>query len=155
MWRCWRRSLSGELALQCDTCKVHATSEKQLAIHLVGKKHKRHLAIAELEQAGPLSAASAEGRSEEELRCDMCDVTAPSAQHHEFHIRHGNFSMRRQNLAIAYRARESVSAVEGSSNSDGSAYIWELPCTAAPWGFADLRVATGGRSTRGGRSSTS
>ena len=50
-----------------------------------GKKHKRFLAMRELDGSPlPETAASA---PDQELHCDLCDVTAPSPHHREYHLR--------------------------------------------------------------------
>jgi len=71
--------------LQCLTCKVTATSEEQLAMHLEGKKHKRFVAMAELDGSPPPNIP--ESVPSQELHCDLCDVTAPSPHHREYHLR--------------------------------------------------------------------
>lgn len=63
-----------------------ATSEAQLVSHLEGKKHKRFLAMAEL-GSGNVRLAEVEEPDAEELHCELCDVTAPSAHHKEYHLR--------------------------------------------------------------------
>lgn len=75
-----------EEGLHCVTCQVTATSEEQMAVHKEGKRHRRHLAIAELQEAGP-TTDPAEGSEEQDLHCDLCHVTAPSAQHRAYHLR--------------------------------------------------------------------
>ena len=80
---------SEEDALHCLACKVTTTSEEQLAIHKEGKRHRRHLAMAEL-QGSPLATADqleSSGGSQD-LHCDLCQVTAPTPQHREYHLRH-------------------------------------------------------------------
>ena len=68
-----------------------ATSEEQLAVHLEGKKHKRHLAISELKHTDS-GTAEVEGAAPEagpDLHCNLCDVTAPTIHHREYHLRYG------------------------------------------------------------------
>ena len=81
----------GEDGLHCGTCKVTATSEEQLAIHLEGKKHKRHLAISELKHtdSGTAEVEGAAPEAESDLHCNLCDVTAPTIHHREYHLRYG------------------------------------------------------------------
>lgn len=79
--------------LHCGVCDVRATSEEQLASHREGKRHARHLAMAELTLAmgahpGPGQGLSGEEAADAEaLRCDLCQVTAPTPVHKEVHLR--------------------------------------------------------------------
>lgn len=75
-----------EEGLHCLTCQVTATSEGQMAIHKEGKRHRRHLAMAEL-QGSPPTLPSEPDPESQDLHCDLCHVTAPSAQHREYHLR--------------------------------------------------------------------
>jgi len=70
-------------------CDVRATSEEQLASHREGKRHARHLAMAELAAAPPppAPAGAEDGAGADALRCDLCQVVAPTLVHKEFHLR--------------------------------------------------------------------
>ena len=62
-----------------------ASSEEQLASHRDGKRHQKHLAMAEV-AAGAKSGAAAPEEETGSLHCDLCDVTAPSATHKQLHL---------------------------------------------------------------------
>lgn len=79
-------SESKQSQLACNTCNVVATSEGQLASHLEGKKHQRFLAMAQLEDGATIERNHS-SNLEEDLHCNLCDVTAPSAHHREYHLR--------------------------------------------------------------------
>jgi len=85
-----RRPGGEEAGLHCGVCDVRATSEEQLASHREGKRHARHLAMAELAAAPPPPpgpAGAEDGASADALRCDLCQVVAPTLVHKEFHLR--------------------------------------------------------------------
>ena len=65
-----------------------ATSEGQLAIHLEGKKHRRHVAMAELHDSPRVEADMLEPSPSKDLHCNLCDVTAPTPHHREYHLRY-------------------------------------------------------------------
>jgi glutamate dehydrogenase/leucine dehydrogenase len=76
----------------CEVCSVVASSEEQLALHKDGKRHRKHLAMAEVlageqqeeQQEAGEKASSTDGS---ELHCGLCDVTVPSAVHKKIHLR--------------------------------------------------------------------
>lgn len=79
-----------EADLHCGVCDVRATSEEQLASHREGKRHARHLAMAELSTTlnpSPGPGAGEDSADAEALRCDLCQVVAPTPVHKEFHLR--------------------------------------------------------------------
>ena len=65
-----------------------ASSEGQLAAHVEGKRHRKHVAMAEVLGVAKTGAAeeAAEGDGDEALRCDLCNVTAPSLTHKQLHL---------------------------------------------------------------------
>lgn len=72
----------------CDVCSVVASSEEQLALHKDGKRHKKHLLMAQVLAEPPAAVtAAADSGEAEALRCELCDVTAPSAVHKQLHLR--------------------------------------------------------------------
>ena len=71
----------------CGLCNVVASSEGQLAAHVEGKRHRKHVAMAEVLGVAKSGAAEeAAGDAGEELRCELCDVTAPSLTHKQLHL---------------------------------------------------------------------
>ncbi|KAK9814337.1 hypothetical protein WJX72_004126 [[Myrmecia] bisecta] len=96
------RQPQAETPFYCELCNVYATGEDQLAMHFEGKKHQRHVSLREVQQGGAVllprgtsaassssggAAAPPKSLSGMELRCELCDIVAPSPQHFEFHIR--------------------------------------------------------------------
>ena len=65
-----------------------AASEGDLAAHLDGKRHKKHLQMAEVlaDSKGASAAAPAAERAASKLHCELCDVTAPTHTHKELHL---------------------------------------------------------------------
>ncbi|KAK9837443.1 hypothetical protein WJX81_003056 [Elliptochloris bilobata] len=140
--------------LHCGVCDVRATSEEQLASHREGKRHARHLAMAELSTtmgAKPNPGQSLTGEEgtpdAEALRCDLCQVTAPTPVHKEYHLR-GQKHQRREKQAQVLDAQgqlaaESVEAVLGDDDAP-------LPCltgASAPPSMALLVEQGGGGGT--------
>ena len=70
----------------CDVCNVVAASEGDLAAHLDGKRHRKHIQMAEVlaDSKGPAAPAPAADLTQ--LHCDLCDVTAPTQTHKELHL---------------------------------------------------------------------
>ena len=70
----------------CDVCNVVAASEGDLAAHLDGKRHRKHLQMAEVlaDSAGAEGAPGSEAPAG--LHCQLCDVTAPTHTHKELHL---------------------------------------------------------------------
>lgn len=67
----------------CDVCNVVTSSEEQLAVHMDGKRHRKHILMAEVTN----SPVADTGAVDEELHCELCDVTAPSSAHKQIHLR--------------------------------------------------------------------
>ncbi len=67
-------------------CNVVAASEGDLAAHLDGKRHKKHIQMAEVlaDSKGP--AVDALAAEPAELHCELCDVIAPTHTHKELHL---------------------------------------------------------------------
>ena len=84
-------------------CNVVTSSEEQMAVHMDGKRHRKHILMAEVAS----SPAADTGADPEELHCDLCDVTAPSSTHKQIHLR-CLYHMPRQHQGLV--------AVEGSCN---------------------------------------
>ena len=67
----------------CDMCNVVTSSEEQLAVHMDGKRHRKHILMAEITS----SSTADVGADGDELHCELCDVTAPSSTHKQIHLR--------------------------------------------------------------------
>ena len=67
----------------CDMCNVVTSSEEQLAVHMDGKRHRKHILMAEVTS----SCTADVGADGDELHCELCDVTAPSSTHKQIHLR--------------------------------------------------------------------
>ena len=63
-----------------------AASEGDLAAHLDGKRHRKHVQMAELLADGQGAQAGLPGEGPAELHCRLCDVTAPTHAHKELHL---------------------------------------------------------------------
>ncbi len=70
----------------CDVCNVVAASEGDLAAHLDGKRHRKHVQMAEVLADSKSPAAPAPAAEPIELHCELCDVTAPTQTHKELHL---------------------------------------------------------------------
>lgn len=67
----------------CEVCNVVTSSEEQLAVHIDGKRHRKHMLMAEVTS---LPAAADGCADAEELHCNLCNVTAPSVTHKQIHL---------------------------------------------------------------------
>lgn len=70
----------------CDVCNVVAASEGDLAAHLDGKRHRKHIQMAEVLADSKSPAAPAPAADLAQLHCNLCDVTAPTQTHKELHL---------------------------------------------------------------------
>ena len=70
----------------CDVCNVVAASEGDLAAHLDGKRHRKHVQMAEVLADSKSPAAPEPAAEPLELHCELCDVTAPTQTHKELHL---------------------------------------------------------------------
>ena len=87
----------------CDVCNVMTSSEEQLAVHMDGKRHRKHILMAEVTNSPPADA----GADDEELHCELCDVTAPTSTHKQIHLRWVNprcfhASLKRAGVAVRF-----------------------------------------------------
>ncbi len=65
-----------------------AASEGDLAAHLDGKRHRKHVQMAEVlaDRKGAGAAGPAAEGAAAELHCELCDITAPTHTHNELHL---------------------------------------------------------------------
>ena len=70
----------------CDVCNVAAASEGDLAAHLDGKRHRKHIQMAEVLADSKSPAAPAPAAGLLQLHCELCNVTAPTQTHKELHL---------------------------------------------------------------------
>ena len=70
----------------CDVCKISCAGPQTYREHLEGQKHKKKEAAMK-SQTGTPSSSSSTPRGQNQLRCELCDVTCTGADAYAAHIR--------------------------------------------------------------------
>ncbi|XP_052101013.1 zinc finger RNA-binding protein-like [Mytilus californianus] len=70
----------------CDVCKISCAGPQTYREHLEGQKHKKKEAAMK-SQTGTTTSSSSTPRGQNQLRCELCDVTCTGADAYAAHIR--------------------------------------------------------------------
>nr|XP_006626800.1 PREDICTED: zinc finger RNA-binding protein isoform X2 [Lepisosteus oculatus] len=75
----------------CDVCKISCAGPQTYKEHLEGQKHKKKEAALKVSQSSSSSSGSGSGSSargtQNQLRCELCDVSCTGADAYAAHIR--------------------------------------------------------------------
>uniref|UniRef100_A0A8C9VJY2 Zinc finger RNA-binding protein n=1 Tax=Scleropages formosus TaxID=113540 RepID=A0A8C9VJY2_SCLFO len=71
----------------CDVCKISCAGPQTYKEHLEGQKHKKKEAALKASQAGSSGGTGPARGAQNQLRCELCDVSCTGADAYSAHIR--------------------------------------------------------------------